>query len=739
MPSNKRTQVDSPVRLASSIEPTISQRFIEPSFSGARRPLTARDTPLGQLGDSLAEIAPRLSSTLSAIAMTERDKALTVGQLEAQKAGAKATMEQINTQLKTLVDSGELSSARLPAAITGAETRLAALTAENSAFEKLYAHFEETSRFTNRTEPESVITKVYNELLGTIPKSLEARTAFDSEFARVAQAFRIESGRAYEKAAVEVQNNSRANRMSDLLLAFTASGDSETRARATIAIGQFIEGETGNGGYKSELDKHEVAQRVAQDAAPVIRELISHEKVDEALDLIDVLHDYDLTGQSGLLGKSGTAAEVLTNLRNEALSKDPSDFTQRQRKLKLEEDFALSQFRKDIVSLQGKALTRPEMSAFVSDFRAKNSDRPDAIYTYEKAIEDELKGDAISDPDVDLNIRRYLEQFKTTQAQELLATAQGARLINAKDAFLIEQEIRKTEELQGLYDPRDSAKEEHSLYDSNRDLNGAERPTFESADSYLTLSSDQRLEHRQKVMRFYEDQVKTRLRSSPDKTSAYQNLAAIHQESQAQTLKYADKVTADFVQENLKKEFSRKVRQQVSQLRSQTSLLNQAVKSGDVLGTIKQFASEVMKEKGFESSKFFDLLVADSGILSASAAVNDQSPSSTKTREAYMVLKSISGFTPDEIKNRKTKEGISFVPSRVSSAIVPVFDSLAQLDLEYNNGDPKPGGLFLEMKNLTAGGNRLNPAMFFANQKKLLENRPLLLEALQEELMKSSK
>jgi len=728
-----RKQVEQPLAVTPTIDPTIRQNYIEPGFTGVARPLSARETPLGQLGEALSSFAPRLGHTLTQLSLSENERAKSLGALEAQKAGAKTRMEVIESALKAKADAGEFPASRLPAAMLGAQTRLGALRA-GAATGLLYARFNEVSRFENRTDPSQVVTEVYNELLKEVPDSLEAREAFDAEFSRIADAFRREAARGYEVAAQEVQNQTRATRLVDVLTAVTAADDSITKAGAIQTLGAFIEGTTGNGGYKTELKKHEVAQRVAQDSQAYIRDLISRDKVEDALELIDVLHDYDLTGSGGKLGKTGPAAEILVNLRNEALSRNRSDFRDREETERIEKSFGLSAVRKSVVELQGAPLTREQVQELTAKFRAENPDRPDALYYFEKGLEEEQQGDAASVADVVFNIKRKLEKFDTKGAQELLEFAQEQKLVNAKDAFAIEGEIRGTEEFQGIKNPADVARYQNYLYDGAVDRGGTRFPTFETAEQFIALTEDQKSAHKARVMGYYESQLNELILASGDKTKAAQSYAEISRKADEAARKYADKVTLEMAAENRTKEFRRLVEKRVSEMRAQTSVLKSAARSPDLPTILAELGKSAAQEQKEAASNINRAMAAAANRFRPEGAKPDQ-----KAVKAYIELRFQMGFTPDEIKKGETTEGVQFSAREIDPRHIPVFESMAQLEAEYNNGEPAPGGLFRDIKSRVSGGSRLTDAQFYQAQRLILEHKAERVSALEETLRTASK
>ncbi|MCU0792984.1 MAG: hypothetical protein MUE42_09080 [Opitutaceae bacterium] len=87
---------------------------------------------------------------------------------------------------------------------------------------------------------------------------------------------------------------------------------------------------------------------------------------------------------------------------------------------------------------------------------------------------------------------------------------------------------------------------------------------------------------------------------------------------------------------------------------------------------------------------------------------------------AYALLKSTAGLTPDEILNKETAEGVKLEPALLDFRRVPVFESLAQLEKEWNRGSPAEGGLFMSLGDAIDPADTMTPAEFYHAQRDLL-------------------
>ena len=851
-----RKQVRDPLQgREPSVQPTSQPRLSVPRGAATPPP---RTNALARLGKALEEINPEVSQALFQRHERLEKEAAGVGAAVAEELGASAEMEEIQAELKRRVDEGELDRGWLPVAEQNAGKRLAFNRAQKITAEDLYSRFDEVSRLHNRTDPETVISEVRERGLESIPDDPEAREVFLSTFSRQSNAFFQEATKQFIENQKKHQDATRAETLDDYLTAVSASDTTQSRQEQIQRVGDFIETH-----YKPEMNKRQVAETVATDAAPLIRDLISEGETDEAEEIMNVIEDYDLTGNGGKLGKVSGARNVLTNLRNELLSRSDDSYQQMAKERRRQEAVATEAFRSDVVNLEGP-LTEREKDRLVSEFAQNHEDEPHARFLYEKQLDQEIQQGNTTDQEVFTEIKRSITQLDTDDAKDKLETASQQGLLSAQDQFDLEQSIAEVETLSPVVRPELRDQAQQSIYQGAKESafnpeTGStvtrRTPVFESTGEFQALDSDLQFEHRQEVLDFFMQEVRNGVRETGSLQEAQANLPRIRNEAKQAAIKYADKVTQQLLDKQQQKQQEQDVDTSIAENLKQNGSLDQVNRvrfkeefeslpddparlvqlaqeneaiprsqlpgedfedqelavgppkflgiptnpahpgsssalsrlrrayQGDFRGSLPPNAAGSVQEAiDFAQNKYlrehgpsllrsatnskeiskslrnrintFAKVVVDFGMqnklsdddwkllgfdpekmrqippsksprgLPKPAEVREEQPNRKFALQKYMFQKTQNGFQPAEILSGTTEEGVPFDPSQIDPWSTPLFESLEQLEQEWNNGSPSRDSIFYKIGDRIDPQDRLNAAQFYHAQYRLLRSRP---------------
>lgn len=720
MAGNQRKVVEGNLALsAPRLSPTVQQAG---GLGGGgyypkqRGSLTQLGQALEQMGESVGSILLQRSNELD-------NKAETLGELKASELGASAKMEEINAALKTLVDEGKISRSRLPKAQIGSERRYAAGVAE-SGVSMLYSKFQDVTKVLNPEDLDTVINETRAELLNKVPASVEAQEAFDNEFTRISKAFRTESVLASQKAHEAFQDDTRRESLDDRLTAITSQlpGSSE-QAQAVLQLSDLV----GNA-YKNEMAPQDVAAMVAKDASAFIKDMVSQGDQENARLAFDAISSIDLTGKGGLLGETSAAREVLAPLRGLIERMPENDFDDTGKQMKKAQDAAEYQMRKDIGGLlaDGRGLDASTAQELISAYQEANPSDYVGLSYYKEAIEDaaarsQARASGLSSTRevqaIVSGFNRQLRQFNFDEADQMLKDLTG--VLEPEQLWKMQASLEDSKQFVGIYNSGFEVQAVEAVFGTDPDA----IPRFPSADvsdKYYGLSNTEKVRIQNEARHWYAQQYKDAIINTGDAEAAKSERHAIYTDLLPKLQEHAEGLTRAALRKKGNQAFNFDVEtavkagtsaQSVAQTARRFALSEEARNSGKAavaeLGKLAKETSEVLIPGGVDITKVFAALAANK--------------KQKQAREAYFNLKAVQGFTPKELKDGKTSEGIYFDAAEVDGMRHPVFESLEQLEKAWNNQEPTEEFKAVAEKSLR-GQNKF-PHEFYQAQKVLLKER----------------
>lgn len=530
-----RVQVRSPLQnLQIRLRPTAQPRNVRPS---AVPP--ASTNSLIQLGQALSSVKPELRELLLQHQSKEDEQALSLGQIEAETADAKASMEAIQTKIKALVDNGTISKGQLPAFERGFFRRFGERVATQRS-EAAFLRTEEASRVDNPVSVQEIIDESRGEFEEEQPNRffLEGfNSVFSAEgerFRRVVQAQRIKNVETAGEAEIATRGNELVTRLS------AAEDESETQ-QITSELKSFVDE------IKAEFPKHEVGPFMfSRVVDPHVKYLVAIGDTEGAEDFLEQMEAFDLTGKGGRLGNIGNLKAGFANLRLFVENQAPN-LTR-----KLEQEWSHQE-------TSGKAKASELIGNFNGDFSNQwvddslvqfDQQYPDATGIERGAFRRILKSqvDTRDDPVVATSLEDRISKFETEAVLEALPVLVETGQLTPQKEIQIRAKAEDVQNLVGIYDSSIRVRAESFLYPT--DEFGDVQPTFQSSEIFFNLTPELREEHRKQTLDFFEKRVKEELVNTGDVDLARQGRAGIVDKVKQETIKHADKITEDLLRKS---------------------------------------------------------------------------------------------------------------------------------------------------------------------------------------------
>lgn len=100
---------------------------------------------------------------------------------------------------------------------------------------------------------------------------------------------------------------------------------------------------------------------------------------------------------------------------------------------------------------------------------------------------------------------------------------------------------------------------------------------------------------------------------------------------------------------------------------------------------------------------------------------NKSPEAAAQSKQVYGYTKALLGFTPDEVKNGKTKHGVAIDPAAIDPRYISVFTNRRELEANWNNGEPTD--LFNEIGDAVDPEDRMTGEQFYLAQLALLTRK----------------
>jgi hypothetical protein len=531
-----------------------------------------------------------------------------------------------------------------------------------------------------------------------------------------------------------------------------------------------------NGLKTTELPKAGTAPFIVKNVvSPMVDDLVARGDFDGAEELVHQMEQFDVTGQGGLLGNmaatKGALAQMKLEIGERKRGHDATDLFEKQVRsgyFKGEADAKVA-----LVELGDKPLDPASKQTLIAKYRETNQANPWAISRYSDYLDEvSRKGMSEDQPSAVASVARLLNSVdpkQLAQAKDLLAESSRTGQISPLSEIKLSEQIKKNEQLVGIYEPKFREIAAKNIYLASDPTDPRQKmPQFKTADAYSKLTPDQKQLHETEVLDYFDNHLKELIRAKGEPEVAKQEISKLMEIATNNTVKFADSVTAKFEKQNeeivrVKKREAERVRQYQAQpipafLKEQRPVQPDGAKGFLSLVPSRywlpvQIYSELFSGKQYYATRGSvqypdDLKELAAFSLNGEAQVEKYrvktgpakgerqgmltgpAPSPETVDQAveraslkYAYLKSLSGFKPEEIIKKTTAEGVQIDPAQIDYRRVPVFESLAQLDKEWNQGKPAEGGLFHQLGDFIDPANTIDAREFYAAQRAILANR----------------
>lgn len=746
-----------------------------PSLSPTARPLAiqigARPAPnrgsLMELAESFREVNPELRAMLRDAAAREERDALALGELEAQKTGAAKRIGEIEATIKQAVDEGRVSHVRLPAFERGFRLRVGKDLAQSVFQEKLLGQLSDTTRVEGRKDPEQVIADTYAEVTkGIHPEDFFARAAFDDTAQGVIAGFRQRSAEGYTAAFKRDAETRIADEGSELVFQLASAAEDDAPAlRQSVRVHLDT--------IRNELPRSEVNKFYVSDViTPAVRKLVEAGKSEEARNLLLELGQLDVTGTGGMLSQTSVAKTAFADLGNYiesralASQREAEERMDRQyRTLQMEGKLAaaarLSKLRQD----GGGTLDPSTRFEIIEAYRKENPDDPLRVEAYAATVHREFDGEEkwrVNDravAELESSLNSYSKERVELGRVQIRALWETGEISSAKFTQL-SQRLDQLDGLYGAIGEDDINRFKRDLYAARDEVRGTtinfgDSSAAPGADSYTlweALPEAARAEHETLVTQLFNDTLQSEIRAIGDINKVPAEKAQAIDRATLKARDYARTLLRDLNRRRIEEETKAKVEKQAQRVRN-ASILNLGIrpalgtgykipgKSANAAGLGGPMLSEGYPNPGPEAdavevripfhsfSEWFLPGAAGStrrvvlSELAKDIRENADEVAANKSRDLYTYVKSRLGFTPEEVQNGATADGVAFLPSAIDPQTHTVFRSKAELEKHWNNGNPSD--LFLAVGDAVDPDDKITSEDFYLAQAALITGRKL--------------
>ncbi len=748
-----------------------------PSLQPIARPLSIpvgatpapRSSPLMELGEAFREFNPELRDLLRDASAKEERDALALGELEAQKTNASQRMGEIEGIIKKAVDAGQVSPVRSPAFQRGFRMRAGKDLAQSVFQEKLLQQLPAATSVDNRADPEKIVADTYAQVAAQIhPDDFYAKLGFDDTAQGVIAGFRQRAAEGYTAEYKRAAEQSIADEGSEIVFQLASAPEADAPALRQ-SVRQHLDE------VRKELPKSEVNGFYVKNViAPAIDKLTSEQKFTEARHLMDEMERLDVTGNGGLLGQTSVAKALFSDMRakveRETRAAEYESYSNLQRTREVAklagEDAAAGQLNDLRLNNDGK-LDPAARFVLIDNYRKANAGDPLKTQGFADAInreydnEDKWRANERSLSDLEVSIKSLKKEDLDTGRARLEALY-AAGEIPPSARTRLSQHIDKLEVLYGAIDEQDINKFKRDLY-AVPGLAGQKTINFGDANDntpngssrlWDNLPDNLRAEHETRVTDFFNTALQEEIRAigDPNKVPAEKAGALDRATLKAQT--FARTLLRDLNKQKIDTETKQKVEKQAQRIRS-ASINSGLGEKPTNLGVGFQVPGKSANASGprvaapmlaegypnpgpeakevelyipFASFKEWALPGAAGSTrrvnlaeLGADIKENADDKKAEKSRSLYAYVKGRLGFTPEEVKNGVTKDGVAFLPSAIDPTHITVFRDKAELEKHWNNGEPSD--LFLQLGDAIDPSDTLTPDQFYLAQAALLSRR----------------
>ncbi|EIP99504.1 hypothetical protein OpiT1DRAFT_04022 [Opitutaceae bacterium TAV1] len=722
--SQPRKQVDSPLAQAPALRVLPAVHHPGPGAdTGGLRSGAIAAQPIFQLANALGDIVPELLPLIREKAAREKQDALTFNDLKAAREDSQTKLNALNGALKQHLDDGTLPRSRLPYAVIGYSRRSGQDIAADKLPELYEARLADATSPDSTFDPDAVIHQVNEEIRSLLPQdNIYALQGFQQEADRQAERFRQRASAMHEQKFAEAQEARIGTRLESFADAYAYADPDEREGVATQAH-QFI-----STIKEQEIPRHRIAPLVASKALEAVRDILSSDPTatDRAERVLSLYHDYDLTGQGGLLGKTAAARSYFIAARQAIHEADQqADTIDRKRvdQNRIDRQLGVDAGHATRAEHGDKPFTKADRDEYVKRFAESPEGRnPQKLDAYREFLDKTLSDSKASKADDNDTLATALRMVRTIdpaaldEAQDFIRQAEArGDLLGLTVAQRLEPEMMKARALSGVYDARWRSITAARLYGGTGDEDSPDSltPAFPSVvePGDLDLSQDEWRKHRSQVLDFFDREVREQLviLSEGDPAKAFQVREKARMEAFTATTREAERLATQMRQE----------KKQQAREKIQADLSARVLRGMTDHETLTQETRALLDGKPWGSALFYrlthDIPMKDSwppAIIDPREhwlqSLADQATASQAHATAYAFAKSAEGYTIDEMKAGKTSEGLPLNPRLIDWRTVPLFRSRKELEAAYSRRKDRDG-VFNEV-HLLVDPARLHPA-----------------------------
>ncbi|OAM90338.1 hypothetical protein AW736_00545 [Termitidicoccus mucosus] len=690
-----------------------------------------------QLADALDDIEPGILELIKNRTAEDQRAALTTSELKAAAEDSKTKLGVLNGNLKEHLEAGGISRFQLPYAQIGYSRRAGQDIASAELSTLLDSRLADATKADAPFDPEGVIKQATDEIRSQLPKdNVYALQGFQQEADRQAETFRRKAKAVHEQKFVQAQEARIGSRILDFADAYAFS-DPDNKDAIKAEVHQFI-----STVKEEEMPRHRVGPLVASKALEAVQDILSQNPTatDEAETVLDLFHDYDLTGQGGLLGKASASRQFFITARQEirkaAEKSETVDLEVTKRNAtdrQLGADAALAA----LAELDGQTLDKAARNRLADSFRKSEDGRnPQKLSGYLQTLDRAISQADKQDDDRALStasrMLATIDPAKLDEAESFIRQAEQRGDLRALTvAQQLEPALRKARSLSSIYDTRWLAIASTKLYGEDVDGPGTLTPTFtiEETPELPGLSQDELREHQRQTLSFFEQAAQRHLveMSEGDPMKAVQVREKARSEAYVDTVKYA---------ENLAKEMTKAKVSGLSD-KKEKDLEARVIRGDAMRGTLSVEASDILESRPGWLANL--RLLPDPAALAKNwkephlpdpdsqktprqrwlEEVARQSPGSEPHALAYAVVKSAEGYSLEEMKAGRTSEGVPLNPRLINWRNVPLFKNRKELEAAYSKRQDK-NSVFNEVHLLVDPGKIHSPQELYQQQAILL-------------------
>lgn len=726
-----------------------------------------RQSGLMQLADAFGDINSELRDMLRDTAAREEKDAQALGEIEATKARAEGRLAELDKILKEKVDKGELSAVRLPAAQRGAALRTGHEHAEVGLQTYLLSKKEDAVR--GRPEDtEAIVSEGLKQFGSAIPQdAFYERLGFDQAATEVVSQFRRRVAQEQAVEADKYQREKRANEGTELAFQL-ATANADTLPTAKGLLKAHLDA------IRTEMPKSEVNGFFSKSVlAPAVARLVESKDFTAAAQLLEEVKSLDLTGKGGLYGKTGEGSETILQLSTmvEQRSKTArsADADRLRDEVYVAEQSGRAKAAEIIYNVRGQNngdLPLSERQRILTEARSQLA--PLSYQTFSSIVNQEYE----NDERYKLNPQdgaKLLSEAETLDPKVLDQLGDKANLLLASgkisaDVFhRVDLTIRKNRALGGFVTDRDVESFQKAVFAAPGDVRGTTKISVGDAslegvwDGFTEVTkTDVRVAASDAFVENFRQQIRLLAQGNPENVDAIKAQAFDKASTAARDVAKSAILGAQQTQQ--KKEQAAVVTTQAKAVRSAASLpaggmvptleyaalRKVAVPAGDVPGDrpgpdrtevfLKTY--EPKEASSTDLALNFKNLPADSDVgmftapgdvqgriidlkaLAKDATANEDRYLKATARSVYGYIKSTLGFSPDEIKERKTKHGVEFNPAEIDPTRIRVFRSVEELNKHWNAGQPDE--TFFSVGDAVDPSDKMTPRAFYLAQRALL-------------------